>query len=126
MNRAGTHLNSSTGTHAYPRGIKTNLLSRRRPSLLENQHPCTDRLRGRRPPTHGKHNQRSCGRRDVGLREFKDRELVDNNDPAFNDIRGDEDNDTLWVTHEVVMVVGPRSRSIDKVTPTVAVAGYSF
>lgn len=44
----------------------------------------------------------------------------------FNDIRGNEDNDTLWVTHEVVMVVGPQSRSIDKVTPTVAVAGYSF
>ena len=39
MNRAGTHLNSSTGTHAYPRGIKTNLLSRRRPNPAPRQCP---------------------------------------------------------------------------------------
>lgn len=46
--------------------------------------------------------------------------------PAFSKIHGDPDNDNLYVTHQLHMVVGPEFHNVDDVSPIASVAGYSF
>jgi hypothetical protein len=48
-------------------------------------------------------------------------------EPIDSPIKGDpDDDDTIWITHEVHMVVGPKWTDVRDVSPSVFVAGFSF
>ena len=46
--------------------------------------------------------------------------------PTPSKLKGDPENDSIWVAHEAHMVVGPKWRAVRDVSPVVALAGYSF
>jgi hypothetical protein len=48
-------------------------------------------------------------------------------EPLGSPIKGDpDDDDMIWITHEIHMVVGPKWNDVRDVSPTVFVAGFDF